>query len=178
MRWNEARAVLQNAVSTVSNVSVTQFSKIHCQLVVTIALWSTSLMNKCALRRSVLYIASMLNDISESFISMFSRVSTMEESSDSLFAANSMKELEPYFQLVCSIRELTEKAVTAQYGGPNPKKWFRKGAIMKKGDLVYVLAKQLREDRKKKSILSRSRCYLPVSNSFCLRFMIRHIICF
>ncbi len=46
---------------------------------------------------------------------------------------------------------MTEKAVAGQYGGPKPRTWFQKGGngIMKKGDRVYVLSKQFREDRKK-----------------------------
>ncbi len=72
------------------------------------------------------------------------------------------KQLEPYFHLVRLIHEMTEKAVTGQYGGPSPKKWFKKGAVMQKGDQIYVLAKHFREDKKKRNILSCSRCYLPV----------------
>ncbi len=72
------------------------------------------------------------------------------------------EDLQPYFELVRGIREMTEKAVAGQYGGPKPRTWFRKGAIMKKGDHVYVLSNQFREDRKKKKILSHAHCYLPV----------------
>ncbi len=67
-----------------------------------------------------------------------------------------------YLELMSAIRDLTADALDGQYGGPAPKKWTKGGTVFEVGDPIYVLSKCFREAKKKRMVVSRSCCYLPV----------------